>query len=200
MMTIFRLLIILLFLLFRTVIIFLGWIFIPIALLFKAYEVKKSPYNNRIGLAWSWWIMGVFQNWEDFLDNNDKGDYGIKKEWPLWRKIVAWNLIRNPANNLRYVPYLSCKINPSKVKFIGSLGNSDDMLTEAQLRLYDKPTRQWFLCWHGLYSCFFWQFYLFGKLRRIWVGWKIMPFDVFGLPDTSHRKVSAGFATQFKVL
>jgi len=180
------------FLLFRTLMIALGWVLIPVATLAGAYAERYSPISKRTRLQFTWPVMWVFSNEEDGVINREMQDYFKSDKL----QIIYWSAFRNPANNLRYTPYISCKIDPSKVRFIGSLGNYEDNLSEFELRQYDRPTVQWFLAWQGLYSNIFIQFKLFGVLKRFWIGFKIMPFDVYGVND--HRKHSAGFATQLK--
>lgn len=185
-----------LFLSFRILMILIGWILVPIAVFLGAYAERVSPITGRTGLQFTWRILWPFCNEEDSIINRDMKNYFESDKL----QIIMWSCWRNPVNNLRYVKYLSCKIIPDKVRFVGSLGDSANALTEEQLRLYDKPTAQWFLCWQGVYACIFWQFKLFGVLKRLWIGWKIMPFDVYGVPETSHRINGAGFATQLKTV
>jgi hypothetical protein len=160
--------------------IILGLVLVPIAAACMAY--------HRIYLTnvwhFNWRLMWLWDNYEDGIAN----DTYIKFN-SMFMRIVYWSAIRNPSNNLRLVPYLSCQVNPLKVKFVGSLNK----ITE-----YDSKTPQWFICWQGLYSCWYYQFMLGGKLRRIWIGWKIYPTDIYGV--TEYRKRGAGFATQFKVV
>jgi hypothetical protein len=138
--------------------------------------------------------MWPWSNEEDGILNREMQDYFKSDKL----QIIYWSCFRNPANNLRYTKYLSCEIIPEKVKFYGSFGDYNDMLTEAQVRLYDQPTKQWFLCWQGPYANIFIHFYFFGVLKRFWIGWKICPFDIYGVPEYSHRFHSVGFATQLK--
>lgn len=182
-----------LFLTFRTAGILLGWILVPIAVLFGAYAEKYSPITNRTRLQFTWPFMAWWGNPEDGILNREMQDYFKSDKL----QIIYWSCFRNPFNGIRYVPYLSCKIDPARVRFVGSFGDSDDNLSLEHLRQYDTHTVQWFLCWQGLYSNIFWQFRLFGVLKRLWIGnAKIMPFDVYGVTD--HRKHSAGMVTQFK--
>jgi hypothetical protein len=37
-----------------------------------------------------------------------------------------------------------------------------------------------------------------GRLRRLWIGWKIKPTDIYGV--TAYRADGAGYTTQFKVV
>jgi hypothetical protein len=174
--------------------IIIGWILVPIAATFKAYKkvhepdgwgVPKDKYHFTWMLLWPW------DNWEDGI-----ADISLDQEDSLWWRIVYWSCIRNPVNNLRLVPFLSVKIKPEKVNWVGSYGNGNFINTPAETRSYDTKTKQWFFCWHGFYSNFYWQFNLFGQLMRFWIGWKILPKDVYGVEP--YRKSGAGFAMQFK--
>jgi hypothetical protein len=184
-----------LFLLLRTFLIALGYIMVPIGVLFKAYEVRKSKYYDRTLLQFTWPILYLWNNFEEGI-----GHYGNPK-WPLWVRILYSEVWRNPANGLRFVPVLSLKIDPDKIEFIGSFGSSNDHLSTETLKAYDADSADfWSLTWHGLYSNIRWQGSLFGKRFRFWCGWKAYPGDILGIPDWDHRKVRAGFATQFRRL
>lgn len=178
----------------RTACILLGFFTIPVAVLFKAYKMRESKvYKGKIVRAFTWPFMWIWGNEEEGI-----GWYG-EATWPIWRKILYSECVRNPANNLRFVPGLSVKIDPSKVKWIGSLGNKDDNLSEEVVKKYDSDAEVfWSLTWQGLYSNIRVHFNYKGKRYRFWLGWKIYPQDIYGLPEWSHRKASAGFATQLK--
>jgi len=180
----------LIFTIFRTFMILLGWIVVPIAAAFGAYEPytgKDGVGNQRTDYRFTWKIMYPWGNREDGIAN----DTYVKFD-SMFMKIVYWSCFRNPANNLRYVPFLSVEIDPNKVRWVGGpheLPASYDM----------KPAEaEWFFCWCGFYSNFWWQFRMDDSIWRAWIGWKIFPVDIYGV--TGHRKESAGFATQFKRL
>lgn len=179
----------LLFLVFRTIMIVLGWILIPLAVLSRAYE----PYEGMDGIGYprlqyrfTWNLMYPWDNQEDGIANDT---YWKAPNLPL--QIIYWSAIRNPANNLRYIPYISLKIEPNKVKWIGSHTNPN---------IYDlkPPSEEWFIASCGPYSCWWWQFKLHKNIWRLWIGWKILPSDQIAV--TGHRTHSAGFATQLKRL
>lgn len=193
--------------------IILGWILIPLAVWFEAYE-ETSPLGqepNDIS-KWKWhftWpIMWLWDNWEDGIAAGRQ----YKDCGSLGKQIIYWSCQRNPVNNLRITPWLSCKINPEKVKFIGNFTvdhsafrfvpysncELDRYFAEEEVRLFDTKIPQWFFAWHGIYSNFYWQFKLKGKLRRFWIGWKIMPKDIYGV--STYRSRGSGFALQWKVI
>lgn len=178
----------------------IGWVMVPLAAICRAYEKTDDnldkPADGPI-YQFTWPIMFVWGNYEDGIANRN-----YKQFDSMFMQIVYWSCIRNPVNNLRVMPILSCKIEPKRVEFIGSFGhlhgNSMSKNLTETIKSYDTKIPQWFFAWHGLYSNFYWQFNLFGKLRRIWVGWKIYPTDIYGV--TKYRESGAGFAQQFKVV
>lgn len=184
----------LLFITLRTILILIGWVVVPIAAFFELHEVKSEMFNGSLVFRhhWSWRILWLWGNAEEGLSW-----YG-DKDWPLFFKIVYGQCWRNPVNNLRYVPLLSVKIDPSRVRFIGSLGDWDyKYLSEDAVRSYDRDDVSfWSYTWCGVYSNFRWQFMLGSKRYRLWIAWKILPSDIYGIND--HRKESAGFSTQLK--
>ena len=192
-----------LFSLFRLVMILLGWVLVPVAVLFRAYKryEKNSIYGEPIEVHhFTWRFMYAWDNWED----------GIAAGWQYRnmgttpKQIIYWSCLRNPANNLRRVKWLSCDIFPNKVRFTGTFGDwfgeswSAVLGAPDSVRQYDTKVPQWFICWHGLYSCWYWQFVYRGELRRLWVGWKIKPTDIYGV--TAYRAGGAGFTSQFKAV
>ena len=165
--------------------ILLGWILIPLAVLFGAYEVRQSQFYDKQILSFTWPIMFPWGNEEDGISAGRQ----YKDCGPEWKQIIYWTAVRNPVNNLRFVPILSVIVNPKKVRFIGNL---DD------IQLYDTKIPQWFFAWQGPYANFYWQFNFLGHLRRFWIGWVIYPTDIFGV--TNYRKFGAMFTIQFKVV
>lgn len=179
-----------LFLIFRTAVILFGWLVIPWAAILGCYVVRRSKYFDKNILAWSVnWIDVVYGNEEDGIHNGrqyyDMGDNDLQ--------IIYWTAYRNPANNLRFIPYLSCQIDPKRVGYVGTFGTS-----KGAEDMYDKEYPHWFFAWCGFYTTFYWQFELLGKLRRFWIGWAIYPSDINGV--TPYRKHGAGFKTQWKVV
>ena len=169
--------------------IIIGWVLVPIAALCNAYESYQGFDGvgaPRVQYRFTWPFMWVWDNYEDGIAN----DTYVKFD-SMFMKIVYWSCLRNPVNNLRIVPYLSCKIEPKKVGFTGSY-------IGIGIEKYDTKIPNWFFTWHGLYTSFWWQFNLFGKLRRLWIGWAIYPTDIYGV--TKYRERGAGFKTQFKVI
>jgi len=180
--------------------ILLGWITVPVAALCKAYKPTNSfdgVGNPRVDYHFTWPFMFVWDNHEDGIAN----DTYVKFE-SMFMRIVYWSCVRNPVNNLRMVPYLSCKIEPSKVKFIGSFVDSDEWalgpeVFELQVRRYDTKIPQWFFAWQGLHSNLYWQFECMGKLWRLWIGSaKIYPTCIYSVPK--YLVKGSGPVLQFK--
>lgn len=159
-----------LFFFFRLTLMLLGYILVPIACAFKAYEMTDlnvdKPADGPI-YHFTWRFMFIWDNWEDGIANRN-----YKRFSSMAAQILYWSCVRNPANNLRITPYLSCMIDPKQIKFIG-----DD---------------ERFLCWHGFYSCLHWKF----NTKTLLIGWKVYPQDRFGV--TSHRRMGAGFTSRYR--
>lgn len=183
----------LVFLLLRSLLIILGYVMVPIAVSLKAYDYRESRiYKDRKILAFTHDIFWLWGNEEEGI--GWYGDYDS-----ISKKILYSEIIRNPVNNLRYVPFLSLKINPEKVKFYGSLGSYKDNLDRSTVEKYDSDNELfWSITWQGLYSNIRVHFNLLDSNYRFWLGWKIYPEDIYGLPDWDHRKATAGFSTQLK--
>lgn len=161
----------------------LGWILVPLCAFAGKYHSRPSHYFQKAITAWDYWWMWPWGNEEDGVLFGDM----YKSFDSDAMQIIYWTCVRNPTNNLRFVPILSCKINPKKVGSVGSNKN---------VNLYDLSEPEWFFAWCGVYSNFWVQFKMFGSLWRFWIGWKIMPKDINGV--SAYRKPGAGFALQFK--
>jgi hypothetical protein len=187
------------FLLLRTSLIMLGLVLIPPqALLYKIFTKEQlSIINGRVILNWRISLMWLWSNEEDGILAGDEF-----KGYPNAIRIIYWSAIRNPANNLRFVKFLSCLITPENVDYVGSkyFKTLDNFkIFNSSERLYDQDTfRFWSFTWCGVYSNLRFQFKMFNKIWRLWIGWKIYPHDKLGISDTNYRYYGAGFATQFK--
>lgn len=172
------------------ILIIIGWVVVPIGAAFKLYDwqIGKDGAGNPRWEAhftpkWLW----LWSNDEDGIANDTYVKF--KSEF---LQILYWSCWRNPVNNLRYVPYLSVKINPLHVRYWGSFGSHPGVAD-----LYDKNDLSfWYYCWHGVYSNFRIHFKFIKWRFRFWIGWKVFPGDVHGVSE--YRKKSAGFAIQFK--
>jgi hypothetical protein len=177
------------FLILRTILILLGWIIVPIAALCKAYEAydgHDGAGNFRIQYRFTWRWIWLWGNDEDGI-----ADATYKQFDSMFMRIIYWSCLRNPANNLRFVPFLSCKIDPDNVLFIGTYGSNPELILE-----YNKKVPLWYFAWDGWYSNYCHLFKWRNGLWKFWIGWKIYPDDITGV--TPYRINGAGFATQFK--
>ena len=183
--------------------ILIGWVLIPIAAVCKAWRRAESERDGRQISVWSWPFMWLWSNDEDGVIAGEQ--YKDFKNDIL--QAIYWTALRNPVNNLRFVKYVSVKIDPTIVGFRGTFGKNDIEIGWAvppdfkeQVMKYDTKVPHWFFAWQGFYTNWYWQFMFRGKLKRFWIGWKIYPTDIFGLAPTSYRKNGAGFAVQFKTI
>lgn len=187
----------LIFLAFRTLMIALGWLLIPVAAFARAYEAYDAPHwqeGTRRQYRFTWAFMWPWDNEEDGIADPTywTPPAWVPKSLQLPVLIIYWSALRNPANNLRYVDALNVKIRGANVNYIGSLASP------VELRQYDDDSVTfWSLTWHGLYSNIRVHFRLGSQIWRFWLGWKIYPHDIVE-PVTDHRKDGAGFATQLK--
>lgn len=184
-----------------TFLIMVGWVIIPIAAVCRAFESSRSNRDGREIVKWSAPLIWLWGNDEDgVLGGRQYKDF---KSDIL--QAIYWTALRNPVNNLRFVPKLSCKINPMKVRFEGTFASDyergdirvDPTELKIRIKMHDTKVPHWFFAWQGIYSNFYWQFNLFG-LRRFWIGWKIYPTDIYGIVSTNYRYHGTGFAIQFK--
>jgi hypothetical protein len=161
----------------------LGWVLVPLAVLFKAYEEREGKWH------FTWPFMYIWDNWEDGIAaGRQYYDAG-----PLWKQIIYWSCQRNPINNMRAVPIFSVKINPKKIKWVGG--------PYELAQQYDKPPRdvEWFFCWQFPYSNLWVQFRFLRKLLRLWVGWKLYPSDE-SRSDFGYRSRGADCGIRLKVI
>src|SRR5690606_8010826 len=107
---------------------------------------------ERYGRAVLMWNRcRLWGNWEDGIDGlrghtpeDFEREWREQMQWYLdtkgWsdaKRIIIWSAWRNPVGNLRYVPILNCRIEPSRIRHVGS---------------DDAEGRGWFFCWQGFYS------------------------------------------------
>lgn len=180
-----------LFIIFRTIMILIGWIVVPTAALFRAYyrtydQHKADKNENPYVYHFSWKLMWLWDNDEDGIANDM-----YYKAPNLFLQIIYWSCIRNPANNLRYVPLFGAKLSPEKIRYIGTFG-SDKKSAAA----YDIKHPLWFFCWDGFYSNIYILFNMGSVLYKFRIGWKIYPTYINGIPPV--RIPRAGFAIQLK--
>lgn len=159
----------------------LGWVLVPLAAALKAYKFEDtiSIYGESVRHChFTWPFMYLWDNWEDSaLAGKQYKDF--KNDF---LQIVYWSCVRNPVNNLRTVPYLSCKIDPSKIRFKW---------------FGEKPMS--FFCWQFPYTVYYSESNIFKHRLRFWIGWKIQPSDKTRT-EFGYRSKGAGYTCQIKVL
>lgn len=148
-----------------------------------------SARFNRTVLQWrTRWLFWLYSNCEDGIDGLRGGDPA--QQW--WadktrgmtsqKRIFKWSALRNPVNNLRYVPFINPKFHSDRIRFVGL----DHEMQDGE--------GGWFFIWQGLYSGF-----RFETARwRFWMGWKFRPEDAKGVAADDTRLPRADFACQLK--
>jgi len=177
-----------------------GYIAVPIALMCDAYysvvdREKRAKGEHDIVWHFTWPFMSVYDNFEDGIANRT---YFHHKNF--WLQVIHWTCIRNPVNGLRTAPYLSCKVDPKKIEFVGTYGSSCELglerVNESIKKYRNKTEPHWYFGWHGFYTCLFWQHKWNGGLKRLWIGWKIVPNDIYGVDHSRAR--GAKFSQQWR--
>lgn len=192
-------------LLVQTPLIIIGWVIIPPMAYFRYYKIRKSLYYDRLITVFkSEWVNLIWGNEEDSI-NAGRQYKACKTEWG---QIIYWSANRNPVNNLRFAPIVSCKLQPPKIRFVGSFVNlvaagpflvgPEYEAWKTEVLKYDRKTPQWFFAWQGLYSNFYCNFMFRGQLRRFWIGWKVVPRDIIAIPE--YKKFGASCALQFRTV
>jgi hypothetical protein len=142
-------------------------------------EVRPSKYYpNRMLLQFRARWMYLWGNEEDGIDGLRGGD--VRQYW--WAKmtvgasqaerIFRWSALRNPANNLRYVPGLSPRFRPYHIRYIGGAAK--------------------FYIWQGVYGRLVLP--LGGSLYSI--GWKFRPGDDRGIDTADTRLPRCDFGAR----
>lgn len=185
---------------FNTVFTILGYVTIPPMALLHKYTTTTaiSKINGREILVWKYKLMWIWGNDEDGLIGASEF-----KDSTIFVRIVYWCMWRNPANNIRFIPYLSVKPIPEKIQFkvFGKILDFDGNKVEldANYRILDDDKYRFTtLTWQGYYSNIRIQFKLINRIWRFWIGFKLYPEDKFGLWELDYRKYGAGFARQLK--
>lgn len=195
----------------KTFFIVFGLIAVPIGLPFLRKEISVSDGRYIYNLPMWLWIWGNDADGSDgdkrlWWDSVCDGEvfFGIrpiirkfKKDFPVihaqhWSARFWWLAVRNPANNLRYIPWLSCKPADCIIQYFGQEKVKDKIGYEGWQLVYaveNKP-RAIPLAWIG--------FYLVVKYPgtnnglRLRFGYKVEPDD-----KTSDKNKSIGFAFAF---
>lgn len=102
--------------------------------------------------------------------------------WRVIRCAYRWSALRNPTNNLRFLPWVNPVIDPKRVQFReGYIGRA-----------------LWVFTYQGPFAGIIAFPTIKGRTFRFWLGWKLKPEDQDGVPETDFRRYGCGFAVQFK--
>lgn len=135
----------------------------------------------------------LYNNVEDGVDGLRGGDPAQQwwadrtAGWPDWRRIWIWSALRNPVDGLRLLPLINPKIDPARIRYVGSMDREPQ---DGEIA--------WYFAWQGLYSCIRWEFEFRGHFYRLWLGWKLKPEDRHGLQPGDARAIRCDFAAQAK--
>lgn len=169
-----------------------GLVLIPLLLAAKSVRVRPSdvwPKRTRIGgelkgglqVQWSGTLAWLWSNEEDGV----MGPSWYAARHPTWsgnRTAFYWSALRNPTNNLRFVPGINPVIDPERIRYVN----------------WDTRVSWTTLTWQGPFAGIESVFLFRGAHWRFWWGWKLKPGDAAGVYDTDMRKPRCGFAIQFK--
>jgi len=168
-----------------------GLMLIPLMLAGNRFVVRISdiwPIPTRVGGEVKGGLQVQWPRWAWLWSNEEDGVAGptwYAARHPKWSgsKIAFfWSALRNPSNNMRFIPGINPVIVPKKIAYL-------EHHTETTSIVYT---------WQGIFSGLLITFPIRGRIFRFWWGWKLKPTDVAGVPDTDMRKPRCGFAIQFK--
>ena len=163
----------------RFILIALGAVVVPIALLFrKEVEGSEVPGGTKYMPDWNWKLI-LLPKWAWIWSNESDGMLGDKRGY--WGKIrkndpesflsmYIWAAFRNPVNNLRYVPLVSCLVNKcTDIKCVGREDVADKVGGAGWNVVWGvTPTK---FPYPGFYMVKMWGDT--GKCLRIRIGWKL---------------------------
>lgn len=154
----------------------------------KVEKRESRIYPGRILTQFKAAWMLPWGNEEDGVDGLRGGD-PAQSGWALEtrglrseQRIFKWSALRNPFNNLRYVPLLRPRFRPA---WISAVGTGDE-----------PPDGQagWAYVSMGVYTCL----WIKTPHRWIQIGWKIRASDAHGIDPGDTRLPRADFGTQLQ--
>lgn len=148
-------------------------------------KVWPAGYNDRTEVsAWDGgWLTWLWGNEEDGVTGPTWWSFrNIGR--PHWQSDFHWSALRNPVNNLRFVPGINPVIDPARVRHIRHTWwhNANEIT----------------LTWQGPFAGLQIMLTFLGSSWHFWWGWKLKPQDIAGVLDTDMRKPRCGFATQLQ--
>ena len=179
----------------------IGLVLVPIAYLFGTERDQFQNLHFKLRkLMWLW------DNDEDGIDGHTWwADQNVGKS--QWGLVWSWYL-RNPVNNLKYIPYFNPIItNPLHNQYIGTA--MDNLLEDTNPR----AENQWFYCWKFPHWGFYYYNYDFSKntYTKFFIGWRIRPQDDIAFDENdgrwahndprwiNYKNKTVGFAGQFRM-
>lgn len=149
-----------------------------------AYTSPRADHKPDLITVWrGGWLTWLWSNEEDGLFPF----WWVFERHPTWhasRLAYVWAALRNPSNNLRFVPFINPVIDPPRVRF--------------RYFLAGKKRGRITFTWQGPYAGLMWNPTFGGRMYRFWLGWKLKPEDMKGVADDDMRKPRCGWAIQFK--
>lgn len=154
----------------------------------RVYRVRFAPQFGRDLMLFPapFWPWNNFEDGVDGLRGGDPAQFWWRDKTRTWsdaRRVFTWSAFRNPVDSLRWLPLINPKIDPARVRFVGSMDR------EPQ-----DGESGWYFAWQGLYSCIRVERWGF----RFWLGWKFHPDDPKGLAPGDARAIRCDFACQLK--
>lgn len=169
-------------------------ILLPLSLA-HAWKWRPSMFRQFRGLSggefrtvwWGGWLTWLWGNEEDGVTGplwwrQRTGAFLVGHHWKKALSAYRWSALRNPTNNLRFIPWVNPVIDPERIDYINRLGDAYQIT----------------LTWQGAFSGLLAVFKFRGAFWRFWWGWKLKPEDASGVPDSDMRKPRCGFAIQLK--
>lgn len=166
----------------------------------RAWTPQRSGVyaDQRIVQAWrGGWLTWIWGNSEDGVTGalwyrqreyaKGKGDRTVA---------LNWSAFRNPTNNLRFVPVVNPRIEPSRVRAITSYDPEEFANVEDAAKA--SGLYQYAFTWQGVFAGLALIVPARGEYFRVWWGWKLRPRDRLGVDPSDYRFPRCGFATQLK--
>lgn len=156
----------------------LGFILIPLACLFKAYEKASDNLdkpNDGATYHFTWFFMWPWDNYTTdgiACRNYYTSPFKPYSYFDMLFTVFVWSAYRNPINNLERL--ISPRYNFNKLQWIGS-----------KLAMYKADYHCWYLIWQGPFAGYYKSFTIFGKLYYIKIGYKFRTYkDAASIPES----------------
>lgn len=165
----------------------------------RAWVLEPSPYyqnpdgSPRMLLQWKPRWAKVFNQYEDGVTGAVWWQHA-KREWPEWKRAFVWSAWRNPINALRFVYPFGIKLVPGLIQFRGNVQDSpqDDDAREGVYRF------RWCYAWQSVYAGLWIRWPYRDGYAQFRIGYKVLPKDARGVPDSDYRSKGCGFGLQFQ--